>query len=1470
MTMPTTPTKPTKPTATSAPLRPFVPRFANAWLADAAPLRPRLDEGLFGALLVADLVGFSARAEALARQGQSGIEQVQTILADCFGQVVALVEAAGGEVCKFAGDALIAWWPAEAGADLAHAAAAAASAGLRLQAAAPGLLGPAQAALGMRVMVGAGPAWAALAGGELGRWEPVLGGAVFDQVAALVDAPPGEVALSAAAFACLRGRCDGQPFGQGGLLLHRVQGPAAVTPAIAKRARGAAPLAELSAAAALVPRHIVRQLGTGQIPTAPVAAELLPVEVLFIAVEPAPAAHELAAWLLAGQQAVYAVGGSVVQCLVDDKARLVLLAAWGVPGSSHADDAERAVLAALRASTSLGTASRLGIGLARGQVYTGLRGGHTRCEFALIGSAVIRAARWAERASRSPLAPSRLLCDAAMAEAVPRFHPLALPPQSLKGLGMVPCFSLGHAPPAGSPPAGSQLSGALRPDGELDGRERRPAPAAGVLRGRDAELAMLHVALHWQNAEAASTLLVLEGEPGIGKSHLLTEFARRCSQAGVAAACATCEPLDQADALRALRPLLLALLGLSGLSPIRRQARLRQLLQHDPAQCQPLPLLSPLLDLGLAEPEPLQQLSDRARQDALAQLLLALVQASADGQARLLLLEDVQWLDSPSWAVLDTWLRRCPGLLLVLTTRLLADYPWPARAQALLHWPGTQHRLLAPLADTAVGALLAQELGLRSVPKAVLALVHERTQGLPLFVRQLAGMLRDAAVVRDDGQGRHIDLDALRRLAMPDSVQGAVVARVDRLPGPQRSLLKRASVAGRQFSLGALLEMTEPALSAVAPAATPVAGPDPRQAQRQDLANGVADLVARGLLLPGTDQAAGQNAAGATTDADTDPVYAFAHALVRDAVYKMLPLPERRGLHARLAAWYERLEATGGAAAGNSTLIGLVARIADHWAAAHDVARAPPALENAAAQAMRGGAYREAQGLWRRLLSIAEQGFGDADPAQIDAPPTRQAQWRFGLGLASYNLGELGQAETAFEAALALLGQPVPQGRRLRLGLAIEIARAPWHLLRLRLRADAVQAAAPPVAGVKPPPRHADGADLAGAQPMLAARVLSALSRVYHLRHRRDQTLYTILRNFNQLESKPPCSEQMIATSGAMYLMAMAGMPRLADACLARVEAVQRLVADPARYVTAAHAMAVAYLGQGRMAAADALAERAQAQCLSSGELHQRRMLLAVRANAAELAGHWPQARGRYSELLRQSEDSEDGLGQAWGSGGLAMLAQRSGQPELAHSQALHAQTQSQLAGERMVEWTALGTLVLLDLAANQRESAQQRLDEVLLRMRGMARFVTAHHALVGLDSVCEACLWLWATAGPGSVGAQTHEREVLRLLQRLSWHARVFAISGPTLWRQRGNWLALNGRLRQAGKAWQRALALATDMGIPWEQGRNLQALAWLAQQAGNAYADGGDALQLSARAQAVWHDLGVPPPPVTAALRR
>ncbi len=1433
---------PAAPSAQTPQLARFVPRFAQPWLAEAQPLAARLDSGLHGALLVADLVGFSARAEALARQGQAGIEQLQAILAECFGQVVALVEAGGGEVCKFAGDALIAWWPAEAEAELAQAAAAAAALGLRLQAAAPRLLGPAQAAPGLvgpaqaaprlvgpaqaapvlRVLVGAGPAWAVLAGGELGRWEPVLGGAVFEQVAALVDAPPGEVALSAAAFACLRGRCDGQPFGQGGLLLHRLQGNAADL--VAAGAAGVVAPAELRAAAALVPRHIVRQIGpgsgSGSAPALPVAAELLPVEVLFIVVEPAPPAPQLAAWLRAGQAAVYASGGSVVQCLVDDKARLVLLAAWGLPGSSHADGAERAVLAGLRASSTLATASRLGMGLARGQVYSGLRGGQTRCEFALIGSTVIRAARLAEHACRSPLASHRLLCDAATAEAAPRFHPLALPPQALKGLGLVACFALGQAPPAT----------ALLRRTEPQPPARRSTPPGGPLRGRDGELAMLHAALHWQSADAPSTLLVLEGEPGIGKSHLLREFARRCGQAGLAPASAGCEPLDQADALRALRPMLLSLLDLGGRSPLARQARLRQWLGHDPALCQPLPLLSPLLDLALAEQESLLQLSDRARQDAQAQLLLALVQASAGGQARLLLLEDVHWLDAPSWAVLDTWLRRCPGLLLVLSTRLLADYPWPLRAQAMLKWPGTQHRRLAPLADSAVGAMLAQELGLPSVPQAVLSLVHERTQGLPLFVRQLAGMLRDAAVVRDDGHGRRIDTEALQRLAMPDSVQAAVVARVDHLPGPLRSLLKRASVAGRQFSLGALLDL---------------AAPTPRHALVAD----VAELLASGLLLPGGGRA------------DADPAYAFAHALVRDAVYKMLPLPERRGLHARLAAWYQRQEADSATAAADSTLIG---RIAEHWAAAHDVARAPRALERAAAQAMRGGTYREAQALWRRLQGIAEQGFGDGDPAQIEAPALRQAQWRIGSGLAGYNLGELEQAEASLEAALALLDQAVPKGRQLRLALAAELARTPWHLLRLWLRSEP---APEPTPGALVAGADADPAD---ARAMLAARALSALSRIYHLRHRRNLTLYSILRNFNRLESRPAGSEQMIATSGAMYLVSMAGLPRLADACVARVEAVQRQIGDTARYVTAAHAMAVAYLGQGRLAEADALAERAHARCQSSGELHLRRMLLAVRANGAELAGHWPQARLRYAELLRQSEDSEDGLGLAWGSAGLAMLAQRSDQPEQARTQAARALTQALQADERMVEWTSLGTLLLLELAAGQRARAQQRLDEVLPRMRGMARFVTAHHALVGLDNVCEASLWLWATATPGSVGASSHAAEVQRLLQRLGWHARVFAISGPTLWRHHGNWLALNGRLGQAGRAWRRALALATGLGIPWERGRNLQALAWLAQQGGGGDAAGHAAAAWQAQAQALWQGLGVPPPPVTAAVSR
>ncbi|MCB2042401.1 MAG: hypothetical protein KDH48_17365, partial [Rhodoferax sp.] len=134
--------------------------------------------------------------------------------------------------------------------------------------------------------------------------------------------------------------------------------------------------------------------------------------------------------------------------------------------------------------------------------------------------------------------------------------------------------------------------------------------------------------------------------------------------------------------------------------------------------------------------------------------------------------------------------RRCPGLLVVLSTRPLAD---DAPCAELLRDPAHLHLRLAPLQASAVRDIIAAELGASEVPEPVWRTVADRTQGLPLYVRQVVAALVQGRVVQcTDGAIRY-DPQGLSSFTIPDTIQGVVIARIDQLTPRQQTTLKSAS-----------------------------------------------------------------------------------------------------------------------------------------------------------------------------------------------------------------------------------------------------------------------------------------------------------------------------------------------------------------------------------------------------------------------------------------------------------------------------------------------------------------------------------------------------------------------------------------------------------------------------------------------------------------------------------------------------
>ncbi|HMQ33596.1 MAG TPA: adenylate/guanylate cyclase domain-containing protein, partial [Chloroflexaceae bacterium] len=184
------------------------PAVARAIHADPRQLREARAERALAAVLLADVSGFTALTEALGAAGADGVEELTTLLNGYFSRMIGVLEAAGGEVVQFSGDALVALFPADDGAALptavrvAHAAAGAMQASMADFASLATSVGERE--LAMKIALGAGEVLSMSIGGEKDRWQYLIAGAPMRQVAEGEGrAARGEIVLSPEAAALL-------------------------------------------------------------------------------------------------------------------------------------------------------------------------------------------------------------------------------------------------------------------------------------------------------------------------------------------------------------------------------------------------------------------------------------------------------------------------------------------------------------------------------------------------------------------------------------------------------------------------------------------------------------------------------------------------------------------------------------------------------------------------------------------------------------------------------------------------------------------------------------------------------------------------------------------------------------------------------------------------------------------------------------------------------------------------------------------------------------------------------------------------------------------------------------------------------------------------------------------------------------------------------------------------------------------
>ncbi len=841
-----------------------------------------------GVALFADLAGFTPMAESLAQQlgPQLGAEELTRQLNLVFGVLVEQADRYAGSVVSFSGDAVTCWFdelPNGLDAPAAPAALRAAACALCIQQGI-GELAPValpdgtHLILGLKIALAGGPIRRfAIGDPGLGRID-VLAGATLDLLSAveqlalrdevLLDGATARALGAALSVADWRADPTGEVVAARISALHH-----SVHPTPWPSLPLPSPQADATARSWLIPEVAARIMAGSGAATGHLLADLRRAVALFLSFggidydrdEDAPVLLDRFVRRVQAIGAAY--GGALLQLTMGDKGSYLYLA-FGAPvaQTNAAANAVAAAQALLTLASELDFIDRISIGIAQGQMYCGDYGGPGRRTYGVLGDATNVAARLMSTAG-----PGTICCDEGVYKAARRrWQFRELSPVQLKGKGT----PLAVFAPGGPRPAPS-------------------APQVELPLGRDAELRRGEALLDELQA-GTGAVLTITGEAGMGKSLLAGLLARRAVERGIVTLQGSALSNERQTPYRAWRDILEGLCGLDATSPpeARRRQVLALLSAASPELDQRAPLLNDVLHLELPETPLTASLDARLRQDSLQGLVVILLTERLSRGPLLLLLEDAQWLDGLSW-LLTVGVARAllgPGapLLLILVQRPAGEgEPMAAHLAALHDLPRAESIALEGLEEAALTALAARRLGLSPamLPPAVAGLVVERASGNPFFVEELIDNLRDNGLVSValDAAGqprcsvsRELELG---RSPLPETVEGLVLARIDRLPAEQQLLLKVAAVIGRSFG--------EPPLHATLRRYTLI--------ELGALRAYLASLTRRDLTLVEGDE--------------PEPSYAFKHSITHRVAYETLLFGQRAELHLAVASWYEQIYA---------------------------------------------------------------------------------------------------------------------------------------------------------------------------------------------------------------------------------------------------------------------------------------------------------------------------------------------------------------------------------------------------------------------------------------------------------------------------------------------------------------------------------------------------------------------------------
>jgi class 3 adenylate cyclase/tetratricopeptide (TPR) repeat protein len=905
---------------------------------------------------------------------------------------------------------------------------------------------------------------------------------------------------------------------------------------------------------------------------------------------------------------IYRFGGEVNQFRGDG-----LLAFFGAR-EVHEDDPERAVLAALAMQAAMGRYAAtlaqemdvevlLRVGINTGEVVVTQVGDRRQySEATAMGRAVALAARL-----ESVAAPGSVLVSAATYRlARAGFEWEALGEISVKGIA---------APVSVYRP----LARRAVPD-----KARGLAGLASPLVGRRSELRTL-----WDSVlrllQGEGGVVTLVGEAGLGKSRLVSEVRRRARRRsdGLRWVEGRCVSYGTASAYLLWRDVVRDLLGVTARTPADRVRE--RLDAHVAALCPEAsedvtPSLVRLLALGESRDDPASE--GAGVQHRVFEAVSRLVAAEARQAPLVIVCEDLHWADASSLALLTHLLpliERVPLLFLCVFRPERQHGCWRLRDHVVRTFPRRHHDVhLRPLSAEHMQALLGNLLDLEALPERLRGRILDYAEGNPFYVEEIIRTLLDAgALVYDAEHGRWRARQRVDEIAIPDTLQGVLVSRIDRLPAMTKRVLQLAAVIGRLFQYRVL--------AAIAPANVDL------DAHLQTLQQ--VELVRRRETAP-----------------EEERGYIFKHQLTQQAAYHSLLLKERGVVHRQVAEAVKRLFP--------GRLWEHAALLAYHWEHTGEPGRALPHLLRAADMASYSFANAEALDFLRRALDLARgadlklaeaevlykssyllRRRGDYDEAQACLEQALPIYRTFGnqrrVGLLLTELGVLARRRGRYAEAYAHFERTLEISRLVGNRRGEVVA-----LNHLGITCCKVQAW--PQAGA-----HLDQALRLSRQLRFSwgeAVALVGLSDVHRClgddavarAHLEAAQRITHRLGDRRVQSAVLVHQARLAHDQGDAAAALAHARRALDAV--------REIGSPSREADVLVVLAHAQLALGRLTEAEALYRQALRRWEALGELHRRGEAWAGLADVARRAGDVPRARACVADALEALEASQASL----------------------------------------------------------------------------------------------------------------------------------------------------------------------------------------------------------------------------------